>query len=87
MGRLYLIQYCTDIYNEKQKQLAYEVYVADRLKAINDSIANFFGGNAPRYTLIEVLDMMKPKKEPEKTAEQVISSISEKLERLKNERI
>ena len=61
------------------------MYVTDRLKAINDSVAHTFGGSAPKMRYLEIVEMMKPKKEEdsEKTAEQVISSISEKLERVR----
>lgn len=86
MGKLWFIDYCILHYNQRMEQQAYKVYVTDRLKAINDSVAHTFGGSAPKMRYYDILDLMKPKdeKEPEKTAEQVISSISDKLERLGN---
>jgi len=89
MGRLWFIDYCILHYNQKMEQKAYEVYVTDRLKAINDIAAHTFGGPAPKMRFFDILEMMKPQKkeDPEKTAEQVIASISDKLERLGNEPI
>ena len=89
MGKLWFIDYCILHYNQRMEQQAYKVYVTDRLKAINDSVAHTVGGSAPKMRYYDILDLMKPKdeKEPEKTAEQVISSISDKLERLGNEPI
>lgn len=87
LGKFWLIEYCIYRYNERQRRLAYEIYVTDRLKAINASIAQTFGGTSATKRFVEVLDMMKHSKEPERTAEQVISSISDKLERLGNESI
>lgn len=85
---MYLIEHCIYAYNEKQHRLAYEIYVADRLKAINDSVASFFGGSSTTKRYVDLIKEMKQKPEPERTAEQVISSISEKLERIgKNESI
>lgn len=67
--------------------MAYEAYVADRLKAINDSLAKTLGGSVAKYSYLEVINMLKGEEEPQVTAEQVISSISDKLERLNDERI
>lgn len=73
-------------YNRRLEHKAYEVYITDRLKAINDSVAHTFGGASPKMRYYDILEEMSPQKEeePEKTAEQVISSISDKLERLGN---
>ena len=61
------------------------MYVTDRLKAINDSVAQMAGGNTISLRYIDILDMMAGEDKPEVTAEQVISSISDKLERLNND--
>lgn len=84
MGRLYLIEHCIYVYNAKQERRAYEIYVTDRLKAINDSVAHVFGGSTAEKRYMDFLESAQPKRatEDNRTAEQVISSISEKLERL-----
>lgn len=87
LGRSYLINHCIYRHNEAQRRLAYEMYVTDRLQAMNDSLANAFGGSIAKKRYVDVLDELKGKTEPDVTAEQVISSISDKLERLNDERI
>lgn len=85
---MYLIEHCIYKYNERQERLTFEIYVTDRLKAINDSIASFLGGASTSKRYVDFIKEMKKKPEPERTAEQVISSISDKLERIgKNESI
>ena len=88
MGRAYLIQHCTYVYNNKQEKRAFEIYVSDRIKAVNDSIASVFGGNTSASRYIDILErMMNVHPEDSRTAEQIISSISNKLERLNNESV
>lgn len=86
MGRVYLIEHCVYEYNRKQEQRAYEMYVTDRLKCINDIAAGLFGGKTASHRFADILDHMSKNEEPEeeRTAEEIISSISEKLERLNN---
>lgn len=85
---MHLIDHCVYEHNRRQKQLVYEIYVTDRLKAINDSIASFYGGASTKTRYIELVERIKKAPEPERTAEEVISSISDKLERIgKNESI
>lgn len=87
MGRLYLVEHCVYRYNESQKRMVYEVYVTDRLKAINDSVASFFGGQTVKKRYAELLEESRNVKKEERTAEEIIASISEKLERIGNEPI
>ena len=85
---MYLVEHCIYEHNRRQKQFAYEVYVTDRLKAINDSVASFFGGSSTGTRYLDIIESAKKSAEPERTAEEVISSISDKLERIgKNESI
>lgn len=88
MGKSYLIQHCTYAYNHKQERRAFEIYVSDRVKAINDSVASVFGGSTSASRYIDVLErIMDARPEDSRTAEQIISSISDKLERLNNESV
>lgn len=85
LGRMYLIEHCIYVYNENLKRRAYEVYVTDRLKAINESLASFFGGSTPNSRYYDFLERTEhPRAEETRTAEQVISDISDKLEKLGN---
>lgn len=88
MGRVYLIEHCIYEYNRKQERRAFEAYITDGLKCISDSVAGFFGGKSPSYRFVDILDRMSGKQLDEtRTADEIISSISEKLERLNNESI
>ena len=88
MGRLYLIEHCIYEYNRKQERMAYEMYITDGLKCINDSVAGFLGGRSLSKRFADILKQMNSRQpEEDRTAEQIISSISEKLERLSNESI
>lgn len=83
MGRLYLIEHCVYVYNAKQERKLYEIYVTDRLKAINDSLASFYGGSTTKDRYVDLFESMRNVvPDDSRTAEQVISSISDKLERL-----
>ena len=86
MGRVWLIEHCIYEYNCKQERRAYEVYVTDSLKHINDSIVGFYGGKSPSRRFADILKQMSgTQPEETRTAEEIVSSISEKLERLKDD--
>lgn len=88
MGRVYLIEHCIYEYNRKQERRAYEAYIADGIKCINDSVAGFFGGKSLSYRFVDMLDRMSGKQlDEDRTADEIISSISKKLEGLRNESI
>lgn len=85
MGRVYLIEHCVYEYNRKQERKAYEIYVTDRLKGINDSIAGYLGGRTASKRFFDILmQMSNAQPEETRTADEIISSISKKLERLGN---
>ena len=68
--------------------MAYEMYITDGLKCINDSVAGFLGGRSLSKRFADIIKQMNSRQpEEDRTAEQIISSISEKLERLSNESI
>lgn len=87
MGRVYLIEHCIYEYNRKMERRAYESYITDGLKCISDSISGFFGGKTLSYRFADILNKASSKQEETRTAEEIISSISKKLERLNNESI
>ena len=64
------------------------MYITDELKCISDSIAGLFGGKSMSRRFADILDEMSGKQLDEtRTADEIISSISDKLERLNNESI
>lgn len=87
MGRVYLIEHCIYQHNAKMRRQTCEVYITDRLKAINDSVVHAFGGATAKQRYADYLEEMIPKNEAqnERTAEEVISTIFDKIERLNND--
>lgn len=86
MGRVWLIEHCVYEYNRKQERRAYQVYVTDSLKYINDSVVGFFGGKSPSRRFADALKQINEQRPEEtRTAEEIVSSISKKLERLKDD--
>ena len=65
--------------HEKTQAEAYRVYMSEAVKNINEILANNFNGS---YMKISYMDMMKPQKVEERTAEQIIDDIRSGLQRL-----
>ena len=65
--------------HEKKQDEAYRVYMSEAVKNINEILANNFNGS---YMKISYMDMMKPQKVEERTAEQIIDDIRSGLQRL-----
>ena len=65
--------------HEKKQAEAYRVYMSEAVKNINEILANNFNGS---YMKISYMDMMKPQKVEERTAEQIIDDIRSRLKRL-----
>ena len=61
------------------------MYVTDRLKYINDSIVNVIGGKTASKRFADIFkELSNAQPEETRTAGEIISSISNKLERLGN---
>lgn len=65
--------------HEKTQAEAYRVYMSEAVKNINEILANNFNGS---YMKISYMDMMKPQKVEERTAEEIIDDIRSGLQRL-----
>lgn len=65
--------------HENKQSEAYRVYISEAVKNINEILANNFNGS---YMKISYMDMMKPQKVEERTAEQIIDDIRSGLQRL-----
>lgn len=66
--------------HEKTQAEAYRVYMSEAVKNINEILANNFNGS---YMKISYMDMMKPQKVEERTAEEIIDDIRNGLQRLR----
>lgn len=63
-----------------QEDMAYRFFVADELFYINNNLVNISGGSKLQNRFYEVLH---PSKEEERTADEIINSIKEKMRKLK----
>lgn len=78
-GKGYVIEHCVAFFRRKQEEEAYRVYVTDTLKAMAESIANAYGGNVPKHRYAEIIQPGRPEVEETRTAHEIISNISKKL--------
>lgn len=62
--------------HENKQSEAYKVYMSEAVKNINEILANNFNGS---YMKISYMDMMKPQKVEERTAEEIIDDIRTRL--------
>lgn len=82
-GRGYVVEHCVAAFQNKQMSKLYQVYVTDALKLIAENTANIAGGKSPQVRYIEAIEnISSDEKEPEKTAEEVIDHIKDRLANL-----
>lgn len=78
-----MVDHCVAAFQNKQKDRLYQIYITDALKAIAENTANLAGGKSPQLRYIEVIDDMEnTDKKPEKTAEEIIDNMKNKLANL-----
>ena len=76
------MEHCVAAFLKKQNDKLYQVYITDTLKMIAENTSNFAGGKAPGIRWIDAMNDMEKPKEEEKTAEEVIDHIKEKLAKM-----
>ena len=81
-GKGYVIEHCVAFFRRKQEEQAYREYVTDTLQAMAKSIANAYGGDVPKYRYAEIIQPVNPEVEETRTAHDIISNISTKLNRM-----
>ena len=79
VGIGYVIEHYIAFFQKEQKDKAYRLYVTDALKIITENTAKLNGGT---YLTGRYAEMIEPRKEETRTAEEIIDTIKEKLERL-----
>lgn len=80
-GRGYVVEHCVAAFLKKQKHKLYQVYITDTLKMIAENTSNLAGGRSPSMRWLDVAEQAEDP-EPEKTAEEVIDHIKEKLAKM-----
>lgn len=66
-------------YESQQRELAYRIYVTDALRTITENTAKYGGGG---YIKLRYADIINPKPEDDRTREEVVEHIREKLRAL-----
>ena len=73
------MEHCVAAFLKKQKDRLYQVYITDTLKMIAENTANMAGGRSPSGRWVDTINDMEKPKEEEKTAEEIIDHIKNKL--------
>ena len=80
IGRGYVVEHCVSSFNKRQKELAFQIYVTDTLKSIDEKLFNTFGGTAYKDRFIDrITSEKKPVKSGDEIAAEVIKKAGLKL--------
>ena len=70
------MRYVMARYEREQRELAYRIYISDALCKISENTAKFGGGG---YMKVRFADIIMPRPEDDRTSDEIISHIREKL--------
>ena len=70
------MRYVMARYEREQRELAYRIYISDALRTISENTAKFGGGG---YMKARFADIIMPRPEDDRTSDEIISHIREKL--------
>ncbi|MDE7398968.1 MAG: hypothetical protein K2N06_05505 [Oscillospiraceae bacterium] len=76
------MRYCIARFQKNNLDMTYRVYVTDALKLIAENTSKYAGGS---YMKIRFTDIINPKPEETRTADEIITSITDKLRKLQEE--
>ena len=80
MGRGYVIEHCVSTFNHMQEEDAFKTYASEILRSISKSL-----GVDVTMSFHDYLESMKPQKEETRTAEEVVSGIKAKAQKLRGD--
>ena len=86
LGSGYVIEHCLSAFQKQKEEEQFKEYIADGVYLVANNFAEHFGG---RTLTIRYRDLKKKseEKKEERTEQEIISSIQEKMKALNNERI
>lgn len=70
------MRYVMARYEREQRELAYRIYISDALRTISENTAKFGGGG---YMKVRFADIIMPRPEDDRTSDEIISHIKDKL--------
>jgi hypothetical protein len=76
----YVINSCISLFKNQQEEKAYKNYVTECLRIITENTAKFGGGS---YMQIKFSELIDQKPQDDRTADEIIQGIKEKVENLK----
>ena len=79
VGIGYVIEHYIAFFQKEQREKAFKIYVSDALRILTENTAKQVGGS---YLTARYVDLIEPKKEEIRTANEIIVDLKEKLRRL-----
>lgn len=76
MGISYVIEHYIAYFKKKQEEKTYKMYITDALRLIAENSAKMAGGS---YIQARYVDLVEPKKEETRTANEIILDLKDKL--------
>ena len=73
------MEHCISTLREKNREKTLRVYVTDSLMYISEILAKRYSGS---YMSRRYIDLIEPKKEDERTPEDIISRLKDKMRKL-----
>lgn len=71
-----MIDSCISSFKQEQENKAFRLYVTEGIKYISENTAHFVEGG--KYLAISYSDMIEPKEEDNRTAEEIVDDVIEK---------
>lgn len=79
VGIGYVIEHYIAYFQKEQREKVFKIYVSDALRILTENTAKQVGGS---YLTARYADLIGPKKEETRTANEIIVDLKEKLRRL-----
>lgn len=81
-GNRYVIEHCISLFRKKQEKKILKVYITDGLKVITETLQGVYGGAALSTRYLDIID---PPPVDDRTADDIIENIKNKLQALGGE--
>jgi hypothetical protein len=74
--------FCISLFKQEQEEKATKIYYAECLRIISENTAKFGGGS---YMQAKLVDMLDPKPVDNRSANEIIYGIKDKIEQMNDE--
>lgn len=74
--------FCISLFKQEQEEKATRIYYAECLRIISENTAKMDGGS---YIQAKLADILDPKPVDNRTADEIISGIKDKIEKMNDE--